>query len=162
MAESATESSPNRLVLFVCTGNTCRSPMAAALFNQAAGGTGYRAESAGLAAYSGDPATDAAIRIMANLGNPGLISHRSRALTPWLVDQADWILTMTAAQALTLRQIFPGHAAKIRTLGEMTGQGQVSDPFGGDDDVYLATALQLQNMIIRLIQVLQQEDIPRI
>lgn len=50
---------------------------------------------------------------------------------------------------------------KIRTLGEMTGQGQVSDPFGGDDDVYLATALQLQNMIARFIQVLQQEENPQ-
>lgn len=161
MADSANESSPGRLVLFVCTGNTCRSPMAAALFNQAAGDTGYRAESAGLAAFHGDPATDAAVRVMARLSNMDLSSHRSRALSPWLVDQAEWILTMTAAQTLTLRQIFPGHAAKIRTLGEMTGQGQVTDPFGGDDDVYLATALQLQSMIARFIEVLQQEDIPQ-
>lgn len=108
MADSAKKSTPDKLVLFVCTGNTCRSPMAAALFNQAAGDTGYRAESAGLAAFHGDPATDAAIRVMANLGYSDLSGHRSRALSPWLVDQAEWILTMTAAQALTLRQIFPG------------------------------------------------------
>lgn len=162
MAESADEPSPGKLILFVCTGNTCRSPMAAELFNQAADGTGYRAESAGLAAFTGDSATDAAVRVMASLGNPGLRSHRSRALTPWIVDRAAWILTMTASQALTLRQIFPEDAAKIRTLGEMTDHGQVSDPYGGDDDVYLATALQLQNMIARLIQVLQQADIRKI
>lgn len=132
--------------------------MAAALFNHMTTGTGYRAESAGLAAFTGDPASDPSVRALAYLGGMDLASHRSRSITPGLIDSADWILTMTNAQALTLRQIFPEATAKILSLGEMTGLGQVSDPFGGDDDVYLATALQLQNMISRLVKILQESD----
>ena len=99
--------------------------MAAALFNQMAAGSAYQAESAGLAAFTGDPASEASVRTMAYLGGIDLSSHRSRSLTPGLIDSADWILTMTAAQAQTLRQIFPEATAKIHSLGEMTGLGQV-------------------------------------
>lgn len=156
MVDSLAETMPIKLVLFVCTGNTCRSPMAAALFNEMAAGNEFRAESAGLAAFAGDPASDPSIRALAYLGGLDLAGHRSRSITPYLVDSAEWILTMTTAQAQTLRQIFPEAAAKIHSLGEMTGMGQVSDPFGGDDDVYLATALQLQSMVGRLVKILQK------
>ena len=89
MSDIAVETMPGKLVLFVCTGNTCRSPMAAALFNQMAAGSAYQAESAGLAAFTGDPASEASVRTMAYLGGIDLSSHRSRSLTPGLIDSAD-------------------------------------------------------------------------
>ncbi|NPV69738.1 MAG: low molecular weight protein arginine phosphatase [Firmicutes bacterium] len=125
-------------VLFVCTGNTCRSSMAEALMrrlveSRAAGegaGGAVRAagdatgaaidievKSAGTGAHDGGPASDNAIAVMRELGID-LRGHRSRRLTQDLVDWADLILTMTASHKMYVTRTFRRADAKTFTLGE--------------------------------------------
>ena len=146
-----------RKVLFVCTGNTCRSPMAAALLNEmsrpreicSAQGTlcvtpRYVAVSAGLFAQEGDPITPAAADALQEAGVPSrpdndYLAHRARLVVPELVAEADEIVGLTASHAMQLMLRFPEVAGKIRTLAV-----DISDPFGGDSEVYRACLAQLR------------------
>lgn len=119
-------------ILFVCTGNTCRSPMAAALFNRRARERGIDAEagSAGVAAQPGAPASANAVLACAREGID-LSGHRARQLTPALVERADRIYGMSEAHRALLEARFPAARGKTRVLG-----GGIPDPFGGDEGVY--------------------------
>lgn len=114
------------MILFVCTGNTCRSPLAAALAQK----MGWAAESAGLAAAEGDPATDAACRAAIRHGL-ALEGHRARPVTRELIAGADRVYAMTAGHAAALRALFPGEGEKIRVLSP-----PIPDPYGGGDGAY--------------------------
>lgn len=111
-------------ILFVCTGNTCRSPMAAALLAKAAAESGLRIEvlSAGTGAAEYQPATPEALGAMRDL-DIDLSAHRSRRLSADLVAAADLILTMTAAQRATVRLLAPEAAGKVFTLLDFAGTG---------------------------------------
>ena len=90
-----------RQVLFICAGNTCRSPMAEALFRHMLGQAGlsefFAVSSAGLSAFHGDAAAAGAEEAMRERGL-GLSAHRSRPLSGGLLAGADWAVTMTQAQ----------------------------------------------------------------
>ena len=137
----------NMRLLFVCTGNTCRSPMAALLARRAAeelGLGGLEFGSAGIAAQEGQPASAGARRAMETRGL-SLEAHRARRLTPELAAEADLILTMTNPHAEAVRQAAP--QAKVFPLGEYTGEpGGVADPWGGPDPVYEACARELERL----------------
>lgn len=95
---------PRPLILCVCTGNTCRSPMAAALLRQALDKRGREdilVESAGLAAGFASPATEHAVAVMREIGLD-LSGHRSRPLTETLVADAARIVAMTGGHAAVL------------------------------------------------------------
>lgn len=113
-------------VLFVCTGNTCRSPMAAGLYTLLAKQAGAQsfAESAGLAANEGEPASRNAVLAMAELG-VDLSAYRARAVTGALLQNARRILVMTSSHRALLQYTFPGWGEKAEVLG-------ISDPYGGD------------------------------
>ncbi|MDR9756448.1 MAG: low molecular weight protein arginine phosphatase [Thermoanaerobacterales bacterium] len=113
-------------ILFVCTGNTCRSPMAEKLtakmlerFNL---GDDIQLMSAGLAVLPGEPASSGACYALRREGID-LSNHRAQQLTKEMVEEADLILTMTASQKRHLLEIFPMSAGKVFVLKEFAERG---------------------------------------
>lgn len=127
-------------ILFVCSGNTCRSPMAMALFRLEK--TDIQAESAGISAQNGQPASMEAIRACQILG-ADLTKHKSRRITPEMINDADIIAAMTSSHKMQL--LLAGcPQEKIFTLSELTGiPGDIPDPFGQSQDIYNRTAQTL-------------------
>lgn len=130
------------LICFVCTGNTCRSPMAEALVNGAGGR--FRAVSAGLAPCVGEPiakhATDALLLhgVVPTEDNP-YEAHTARPLTEELAEQADLIVGMTGAHLMQIFARFPGMATKLHTMPK-----PISDPYLSDLARYRACLAEIE------------------
>lgn len=138
--------------LFVCTGNTCRSPMAEGIFNKIAKERGLddTAGSAGIFAAEGGSASKNAVDALAETG-ADISGHKSRRVTPEMLAEYDEILTMTNSHADILKSALPQFGYKIRTLSEATGGGgEISDPFGGDLDAYRACRDEIERLVEKL------------
>lgn len=144
-----------RQVLFVCTGNLCRSPFAAALFEAALArrlgcgpgdllSRGLAVLSAGTAAEAGHPATPETVDA-ARVRGLDLRAHRSRPLTPHLLDAADRVFVMESAQRARLLEFAPDAAAKVQLL-DPTGR-DVPDPFGRGPETYARIADLLERTV---------------
>lgn len=131
-----------RVFLFVCTGNTCRSPLAEGLLKHALKNrTDIAVKSAGVAAGNGQPANPQTLSVLEEVGIE-LSSHRSQSTDKQLLAEAEWIVTMTNDHRDTLVSLFPEVAQRARLLCDfIPGQeGQdVPDPIGMGRDAYLQT-----------------------
>jgi protein-tyrosine-phosphatase len=138
-------------ILLVCTGNICRSPLAAALLERALaerGTTGLDVSSAGTGAWDGAPVSEGAYLVGLERGLD-LSGHRARLLTRELVEQADLVLTMARHHRARVDEL--GGEGHVFVLGEYAGrdgdEAEVSDPFGGDLEVYRDTCAELEALL---------------
>lgn len=152
-----------KTVLFICTGNVCRSPMAEGIFRHAVKGRGnYRVLSAGLGAMEGQPPSVYAVQAVRELGID-ISSQRSRMLTPELAEQADYIFGMTHSHVDTVMLLYPNAAEKtflLREFDETLDQFEkdISDPIGGSYDVYSNCRDQIEQGIVSLLRFIEQEQ----
>ncbi|AMV31980.1 Low molecular weight protein-tyrosine-phosphatase YwlE [Pirellula sp. SH-Sr6A] len=153
-------------ILFVCTGNTCRSPMAGALMNKKiqerfadlfpGEQVPIVAFSAGVSAYGGDPASPGAVHAIQKYGT-NLDSHSSSQLSQEMVEQADLILTMGSRHKHAIVSQWPTIANKVHMISP-TGS-EITDPFGGPFDAYERCASQLDEYTNHWIEQLKLGDL---
>ncbi|MGH7980921.1 MAG: serine hydroxymethyltransferase, partial [Limisphaerales bacterium] len=151
-----------KTILFICTGNVCRSPMAEGLFRRAAGNGKFRALSAGLGAVDGQPPTPHAVAAVRELG-VDISSQRSRALTADLVRQADYIFGMTHSHVDTVNLLYPGAMDKTFLLREFNDtvpsyEKDIPDPIGFPYDVYKHCRDQIDQSIKSLLKFMEQHE----
>ncbi|GIV76574.1 MAG: protein-tyrosine-phosphatase [Litorilinea sp.] len=144
-------STPSYSVLFVCTANRCRSPMAEALLRlqvAAAGETGdWLIASAGTWAVDGQPAMPNTVAVMREWG-VDLSHHRSRSLTPSLLQAFRLILAMTAGHQEALLTEFPECAPRLMLMSELIGRRfDILDPVTGPIEDYRNTARELDKIL---------------
>jgi RpiB/LacA/LacB family sugar-phosphate isomerase len=154
-----------KTILFVCTGNICRSPMAEGLFRHAVKGRGdYQAISAGVGAMDGLPPSENAVRALRELGID-LTGHRSRMLTAELVQRADYIFGMTHSHVDAIMLMYPHAAEKTFLLREFdetldSFENDIPDPIGGSFDVYCNCRDQIEQGIASMLKFIEQTSAP--
>lgn len=142
-------------ILFVCSGNTCRSPLAEAIARrmfEVAGRADIEVSSAGTQAWDGSSASDGAILVGIERGLD-LSSHRSRMITPEIIAKNDLILAMSPQHVARIKELNPNANAHLLS-GYATGDPEgrtVQDPFGGDLDSYRETADDLEKDLVGLL-----------
>ena len=142
-------------ILFVCAGNTCRSPMAEALLNRKLAERnvqGVQCASAGTHVWPGDKAAFDTVEEMKSRGI-NIEGRAARQLSAEDVAKADAILTMTEGVSMAVLVLFAQAEGKVFTLGEYVGEpGDVDDPYGCDEEVYHATADQIDALLEKLLK----------
>jgi RpiB/LacA/LacB family sugar-phosphate isomerase len=152
-----------KTILFLCTGNVCRSPMAEGLFRHAVKGRGeFRIMSAGLGAVDGELPTHHSVQAMREIGID-ISGQRSRALTAELVRSADLILGMTHSHTDTVALLYPKAAEKTFLLREFDEtlepyEKDISDPIGSPYHIYVECRDQIEQGIVTLLKFMEQHN----
>jgi protein-tyrosine phosphatase len=148
-------------VLFVCTANICRSPMAVGIFDALVEdrGLAFQAESAGTAALIGKPATTYAWQVAGELGL-NIDGHRARQVDETMLQKADLVLTMTPQHRDTLHRTFKDSKEKIYTLAEYSAGdtvGSITDPYGHSIGTYRTSAQKILRHVELVLERLERE-----
>ena len=153
-----------KTILFLCTGNVCRSPMAEGLFRHAVKGRGeFRILSAGLGAIDGETPTHHSVQAMKEIGLD-ISKQRSNALTAEMVRSADLILGMTHSHVDTVLLLYPSAAEKTFLLREFDDtlepyEKDISDPIGSSYYVYVDCRDQIEQGIVTLLKFMEQHNL---
>lgn len=129
-------------ILFVCTGNTCRSPMAEGLFRKMLNDKNYtdiECSSAGLFAMTGDEVSLNSVKACERFG-VDISSHRARRITAYILDETNKFVCMTKDHAASLSLYVPSE--KIVVLGD-----GIPDPYGGDTERYMICANSIRTAL---------------
>jgi len=161
-------------ILFVCTGNTCRSAMAEGIFKAMAENDPdmsgrFTAESAGLGADACEPASGNAVDVLEREWGIDISSHKARPLTEDMVSKADLILAMTRRHKHMIVSMFPEHENKVYTLKEYVSEKNhtgdmeeydftldITDPYGASRQAYGRCAREIGNALERLVLKLKK------
>lgn len=140
-------------VLFVCTGNTCRSPMAEAILKNKAI-ENIEVRSAGVFAMGGSQASPHAKAVLQENDIPE--QHSSAMLSETDIKWANYIFTMTEGHKNTVVNLYPAAADKTFTLKEFAGsiERDIVDPYGGSIEIYRATFKDIHSAIEKIIDQL--------
>jgi protein-tyrosine-phosphatase len=162
MTKTRHDSQPT--ILFVCTGNICRSPMAEYLLRARLGrGADWQTASAGLAAPVAVPASDEAVRVLGEQGID-LRPHRSRLVETEMVKAAAVVVVMTAFHAEQMEAVF-GEAVHdklflLRSFDDGAKEKDLHDPIGAPVEVYRAVRDQIEAALPGLLTFLNALEQP--
>lgn len=146
LAEKHVAAANKKNILFICTGNTCRSPMCAALYNAKYAGISEYALSAGLCA-DGSSISDKAVSALEDAGiipsdDNNYKNHVSHTVTENDMEHADKIICVSASHMMSMIFRFPSHASKITVLPK-----EIKDPFGGTLSDYKACLYDIDSAL---------------
>jgi protein-tyrosine-phosphatase len=151
-------------ILFVCTGNSCRSPMAEGILKHLLREQGIKdilVESAGTHSPQGMPPTQNTILVTTERGID-IMSHRARMLTSEMIEDADLILVMEKSHTIFIRNHFPRGKHKthlLKTFSSEDYEEDVYDPIGGDLNIYRSCVEELDKEIRRVFpEIIHRAD----
>lgn len=155
-------------ILFVCTGNTCRSSMAEGIFKHLlknSGNNNINVSSAGINAFEGDDANEKAIYTL-NKKGIDILNHKARQLTKKIIIDSDIILTMTKSHKKMIINAAPEYSNRVYTLKEYAfiinneeTEGKnldIVDPYGLDYNVYEKVAEEIEENLIKIINKIEK------
>ena len=139
-------------ILFVCTGNTCRSPMAEAIFNKIISSDEHIAISRGTNVFFSQKISPKASKALEDMGVDSFF-HKSEQISEDDIKDSDLILTMTSSHKMALKSTYPKYKQKIFTLNEKAfgKDSDISDPYGLSQDEYNACAKQIFDAVEKIV-----------
>lgn len=147
-------------IIFVCTGNTCRSPMAEALLVEKLkdGNMDAEVDSCGTSVYQSESINPKAVQALRTVGI-SYFEHQSRQLDKTDIQSADLVLTMTQQQKFSIVKAYADYKYKVFTISEYTrdSKDDVTDPYGKSQIFYNFCVNELKQLVEELYEILKEQ-----